>query len=270
MPNRLVRNSGRLAEYVERLQTSGRYTFTRPEVRRGAKASAEALKKSLQRLASRGRIAVPRRGFYIVVPTEYRGVGAPPPPWFIDDLMRFLQCPYYVGLLSAAAVHGAGHQQPQEFQVVVGRQLRPVEVGRGHIRFFVNRRLHRSAVTDVKTETGSMRVSTPEATALDLVRYPESVGHLGDVAAVLADLAEAMKPSRLAAEARAMGEMASTQRLGYLLDRVGAASLAEPLARLVRRQRPWIVALRPDRPAQGRARNTRWNVLVNEDVDVEP
>jgi predicted transcriptional regulator of viral defense system len=270
MPKSPVRNSGRLVEYVERLQASGRYTFTRLEARKESKASAEALQKGLRRLAVKGRIAVPRRGFYVVVPTEYRGFGAPPPPWFIDDLMRFLRCPYYVGLLSAAAVHGAGHQQPQEFQVVVARQLRPVEVGRGRIRFFVNRRLHRTAVTDVKTETGSMRVSTPEATALDLVGYPESVGHLGDVAAVLPDLAEAMKPSRLAAEARAMGEMASTQRLGYLLDRVGAASLAEPLARLVRQRRPWVVALRPDRPARGRSRNTRWNVLVNEDVDVEP
>jgi len=270
MLHRSVGTSGRLAEYVERLQTSGRYTFTRPDLRRESKASAEALKKSLRRLASRKRIAVPRRGFYVVVPTEYRGVGAPPPPWFIDDLMRFLQCPYYVGLLSAAAVHGAGHQQPQEFQVVAGRQLRPVEVGRGRIRFFVNRRLHRTAVTDVKTETGSMRVSTPEATALDLVGYPESAGHLGDVAAVLADLAETMKPSRLAAEARVSGEMARIQRLGYLLDRVGADSLAEPLARLVRERRPRVVALRPDRPARGRSRDTRWNVLVNEDVDVEP
>jgi predicted transcriptional regulator of viral defense system len=270
MSKSLVQDSGRLVEYLERLQASGRYTLTRPEVRREWKGSAEALQKSLRRLAVKRRIAVPRRGFYVIVPTEYRGVGAPPPTWFIDDLMRFLQCPYYVGLLSAAAIHGAGHQQPQEFQVVTGRQLRPVEVGRGRIRFFVNRRLHRTAVTDVKTETGSMRVSTPESTALDLLRYPESVGHLGDVAAVLADLAEAMKPSRLAAEARATGEVASTQRLGYLLDRVGAASLAEPLARLVREHRPWAVALRPDRPAQGKSRDTRWNVLVNADVDVEP
>jgi len=90
------------------------------------------------------------------------------------------------------------------------------------------------------------------------------------VAAVLAELAEAMKPSRLAAAARANGEMARIQRLGYLLDRVGADSLAGPLARLVRERRPLVVGLRPDRPARGRSRDARWNVLVNEDVDVEP
>ena len=270
MPSDPERSSHRLSDYVERLQASGRYAFTRAEVREASGASAEALKKSVQRLVSRGRIATPRRGFYVVVPAEYRGVGAPPPPWFIDDLMRFQECPYYVGLLSAAALHGAAHHQPQEFQVVVARQLLPVQAGRARIRFFVKRRLDHTAVMDVKTETGSMRVSTPEATALDLVRYPESVGHLGNVAAVLADLAESMDATRLAADARAVGEMASAQRLGYLLDRVGAARLAEPLAGLVRERHPWAVSLRPDRPARGNTRDIRWNVLVNEDVEVEP
>ena len=49
---------------------------------------------------------------------------------WIDDLMRFHHVPYYVGLLSAAALHGAAHQQPQEFQVVSGAVLRPLTVGR--------------------------------------------------------------------------------------------------------------------------------------------
>ena len=39
---------------------------------------------------------------------------------------------------------------------------------------------------EMKTETGAMRVSTPEATALDLLRYLEGAGHLGNVATVLA------------------------------------------------------------------------------------
>lgn len=39
--------------------------------------------------------------------------------------MKFLGQPYYVGLLSAAALHGAAHHQPQEFQVVTNKQFRP-------------------------------------------------------------------------------------------------------------------------------------------------
>ena len=44
-----------------------------------------------------------------------------PADWFIAELMQFLDLPYYVGVLSAAALHGAAHQQAQEFHVVVPR-----------------------------------------------------------------------------------------------------------------------------------------------------
>ena len=67
---------------------------------------------------------------------------------------------YYVGLLSGAELHGAAHQR-----------LRPVVVGRNRIRFFLKKDLARTPVELVKTTSGRMRVSTPEATALDLVRF---------------------------------------------------------------------------------------------------
>ena len=45
-----------------------------------------------------------------VVPPQYASWGAPPPGWYIDDLMRHEGRPYYVGLLKAAELHGATHQ----------------------------------------------------------------------------------------------------------------------------------------------------------------
>ena len=42
-------------------------------------------------------------------------MAAPPPPWYIDDLMRFEDCSYYVGLLKAGELHGATHQAVMEF-----------------------------------------------------------------------------------------------------------------------------------------------------------
>ena len=110
-----------LAAFVEDLQARGRYTFTRAEGASGKDRSDVALEAALRRLKRRGRIASPRRGFYVLVPVEYREAGCPPANWFIDDLMRFLKQPYYVGLLSAAAIHGAAHQQPMVFQVVTDR-----------------------------------------------------------------------------------------------------------------------------------------------------
>lgn len=77
----------------------------------------------------------PRREFYVVVPPEYRATGSPPASWFIDELMRHLEQPYYVGLLSAAAIHGASHQQPMTFQVVTSRSTREMRTGKVIIRF---------------------------------------------------------------------------------------------------------------------------------------
>ncbi|HAK94450.1 MAG TPA: hypothetical protein DCM87_05480, partial [Planctomycetes bacterium] len=110
-----------MARWVEKLQSEGRYTFARQEAQVKTGRGFVAAQSALRRLKRQGRIVSPKRGFYVVVPPEYRAAGSPPASWFIDDLMRHIGQPYYVGLLSAAAIHGAAHQQPMVFQVVTGK-----------------------------------------------------------------------------------------------------------------------------------------------------
>ncbi|MBI3270841.1 MAG: type IV toxin-antitoxin system AbiEi family antitoxin [Planctomycetes bacterium] len=258
-----------LSALVDAYQASGRYVLLRREALTSLGASAEAVKKAVQRLESKRRLAVPRRGFFAIVPVEYRDAGAPPASWYIDPLMKFHGRPYYVGLLSAAAIHGAAHEQPQEFQVVTLGQLRPAVSGRARIRFFTKRGVERTPTMEMRTETGAMRVSTPEATALDLLRYPLGAGHLGNIATVLSELAEKMDPERLADVARSEGELSAAQRLGYLLEQVGAPQVAGSLESFVSKQHPRYVRLRPDRSAKGAPKNARWHVLVNEEVETE-
>ena len=50
------------------------------------------------------------------------------PEWYIDSLMRHEKRSYYVGLLTAAAAHGAAHQAGMEFQVVTDKLLPDMEV----------------------------------------------------------------------------------------------------------------------------------------------
>src|SRR5438552_10994057 len=96
----------RLDELVDALQSQGRYTFTRTEALAALGASAEAFKKAVQLLTHRRRLVSPRRGFYGIVPVEYRVAGAPTASWYVDDLMKAVGAPYYVGVLTAAALHG--------------------------------------------------------------------------------------------------------------------------------------------------------------------
>lgn len=259
----------KLVNLVDTLQSQGRYSFTREEALDYLGVGDAAMQAAARRLLAKRRLVVPRRGFFVIVPVEYRSAGAPPPDWFVDDLMAFVDQPYYVGLLSAAALHGAAHQQAQEFQVVTSAPLRPIRAGRSRIRFFTKRTVERTATDRVKTETGSLRVSSPEATALDLVRYAPAAGHVAHVATVLAELAEKLDSKRLVEAAAADVELPHVQRLGYLLDLAGSQRVTEPLAAWLAGQRTRPVLLRPGRATADAARDARWQILANEQIEID-
>ncbi len=254
-----------MLRWVEQLQSEGRYTFTRSEAEARTGRSAVAVQSALRRLRQQGRIVSPRRGFHVVVPPEYRAAGSPPASWFIEELMGHLAQPYYVALLSAAAFHGAGHQQPMLFQVVTVKPTRPVRAGRVAIHFFMSGIGTRMPVTEAQTETGRMRVATPEVTAFDLVRYPSGAGQLSNAATVLTELAERIDGKALVALASLM-RLPDVQRLGFLLEAVGEQGLAEPLATWVRDRAPRAVPLRSGRPACGEV-DPRWRVVRNEELE---
>src|SRR5713226_3145602 len=93
-------------DYITGLAASGRYDFTSSEARSSLGSSATAAKLALNRLAKQELIASPARGFYVIVPPEYRSLGCLPADQFIPALMKRLDLPYYAGLLSAAQFHG--------------------------------------------------------------------------------------------------------------------------------------------------------------------
>jgi len=257
-----------VGSFVDDLQAGGRYTFTRADVERAHDRSEIGTQAALRRLKQRGRVVSPRRGFYVVVPVEYRSAGCPPASWFIHELMRFLEQPYYVGLLSSAAIHGAAHQQPMTFQVLTDHPTRIVQVARVRIEFHVSRQLDRSYVFDAQTETGSMRVATPEQTAYDLVRYPGAAGHLSNVATVLSELAEKMNSEALL-ELAPLFKLPDVQRLGHLLDLVDQNVLADPLATWLNKRRNRHILLRAGAKKKSMEAENRWRVVPNEVVEVD-
>jgi len=257
-----------VADWVDGLQAAGRYTFTREELIDFAGRSAVAIDAALRRLKKAGRILSPRRGFLVIVPVEYRTAGCPPPSWFIADLMRFLEQPYYVGILSAAALHGAGHQQPMSFQVVTDRPTRSARAGRTRIDFHQSGALSGTPTVDLQTETGTMRVASPETTAFDLIRYPAAAGYLDNAVTALAELAERMQPEALATCAETQ-PVPDAQRVGYLLEQVGHRELAESLWRAIGDQRLRPIVLAPRRARGRRGPVTRWRVIPNWKIELD-
>jgi len=257
-----------LSAFVDDTQAAGRYTFLSSEARGALGVSEIALDNAVRRLKDRGRLIAPRRGFLVIVPTEYRAAGAPPPSWFIDDLMRFLGQPYYVGLLSAAGLHGASHQQSMVFQVITDRPTRQAKVGRARLEFHATRAVEETPVSGMQTETGSMRVSTPEATAFDVVKFSSACGGWSNVATVLSELAERIDPGSLQALAE-LRKSPEVQRLGFLLDQAGQSRLADALLRAlaVRRYRPVLLA--HDMPQGDAVAAAPWRVIPNVKIELD-
>ena len=257
-----------LDSYMTNLLADGRVSFTRDEAIAALSVTPSGFLKAAARLQRRGSLLNPRHGFYVVVPPQFLTWKAPPPPWYVDDLMRHEGHAYYVGLLKAAELHGATHQAVMEFQVVTSKRMPKIRAGRSLITFFYRKDMERIAegIADHKTDTGSMKVSSPELTALDLLRYAHAAGSIDSIATVLSDLGAKMNPQALEKLAPAF-ERTVIQRLGYLLDYLKHSDCAAVLNKHLDKSRPlpWV-ELQADRrrPKSSRPleRNARWNVIV--------
>jgi predicted transcriptional regulator of viral defense system len=266
-----------LSTHMADLLSAGRVVFTNAEAEQALQIGRGAFLDAAERLQRRKLLLNPRQGFYVVVPPQFASWGAPPPSWYIDALMRHEGEAYYVGLLKAAELHGATHQAVMEFQVVTAKRLPKIRAGRNLIAFYYRKDFAavEAGIQEHKTDTGTMKISSPELTALDLLRYPQAAGGIDHIATVLADLGPKIDGERLAALAKA-AERPVAQRLGYLLDRLGHGSRSDQMLTVLS-ERPafgWTELDRkeasdPDFAPEPIERNARWRVIVRREPEID-
>ncbi len=255
-----------LAPFIQDLAAKGRSCFSFEDVEKLKSSTPIAIKAALRRLQKKGEIAMPYRGFYVIVPPEYRAAGCLTPEQFIPDLMDKLGEVYYAGLLSAAEYHGAAHQRPQVFQVVVANSRRPIKCGKVQVEFILRKNVAKIPTELRNTPAGELKIATPEATALDLVGYVGRCAGLDNVATVLTELAEKINAGRLL-EITELSPVAWVQRLGYLLEFVGAHEIAAGIAEYIEEKRPVRTPLAPTLSIKGARMESRWRVFVNARVE---
>ena len=248
----------------------GRHFVTTDEVAELVGVAPSSVRQSLRRPNAAKQIVSVTNGAWVPVPPEYRAAGAPPPAHFIDPLMGFLGHPYYIGFLSAAAMHGASHQAAMVFQVATPALLRDRVIGSARVQFISRSNVEARPVEEQLVPTGRVNVSTPEVTVLDLVEAPQLGGGLSNVATVIAQLVEdeQLDPRALARQARDYS-VAVAQRTGYLVGAMAESvdqqlDLTE-LEEHVRSGSAVPLATHRDRVG---ARDERWKVIVN--VEIEP
>lgn len=258
----------RARDVIYKWAAMGRYHFRTPDMRAALGVSSAATKLALNRLSKKGLIASPARGFYVIVPPEHARIRCLPAAQFIPALMEYKKRSYYVSLLSAAQYHGAAHHRPQVFQVTLDRNRRPISCGAVKVFFYARKRIAEVPVQKFNTPRGTMLVSSAEATAIDLVGYEQRVGGLDTVATVLSELAEFIDPDLLA-DAAKTAPVAWGQRLGYLLERVGATNKTAMLKTQIYRRANDLVPLAPGLPFDRAKRNTDWRLGVNAEIEAE-
>jgi predicted transcriptional regulator of viral defense system len=254
-----------LSKYLTQIRAQGRYAFTLEELKVTFNLSYNVLNQTLYRLKSKKEIAQVRQGFYVIIPPEYSKQEILPPYLFIDDLMKSLNKSYYVGLLSAAALYGAAHQQPMEYFVIVKSPApRSIDNDKLKISFYSKQELLQEGIVQRKTPAGYMNVSSPELTALDL--FDTNKFGINRITTVLQELAEEMKPANLSKIARQYTNTAAIQRLGYVLDSIQEDKLANPLSKILNERMFFPVPLSVQKGKKGEI-DSRWKIIKNMEIE---
>lgn len=271
---RLQSSQPRVEKWIDKQIAYGRNAFSLERAENELPQYSEtAIKRSLNRLSRKGKIVSAHKGYYVIVTPQYSSRGILPPALFIDGLMRYLERPYYIGLLSAASFYGAAHQVPQEFFVFTTfPAMRPTVKKGTKINYITRREIPTNLLEERKTETGTVKISSPELTAADLLQHSKRIGGLNRVVEVLSELTDAIRIEKLNKEFIQFVPAAVIQRLGYLLETViGAETIAEALYRSadLNLENFFPVPLSPTGRKRGFPVETRWNIIVNESIDSE-
>lgn len=253
----------------DHLLSSGVNTFTLAEATQLLERTGDAVRKGLERLTRKRLIFSPARGFYVVVPPQFRRQGTVPATHFIDAMMQALGRRYYVSLVSAAELHGSVKPAESEpFQVMVDRHVLDRDLGTTELWFYKSRH----AAYDIGVEqhdgpTGPLRLASRELTAVDLIEHIHDCGGIDHVAALLNTLGPFRIPKL--AEIAGTRDLSTSRRLGYLVSRLDPELRLGPLQELADLRRPTPTDLVAGGPRRGRV-DPYWNVRVNAEVNLRP
>lgn len=254
---------GSAKQFIEDQLAMGIVSFSMDALTKATGLSEIAAKNQLLRLGELVVRVTPRQPYFLIVTPQHRMMGAPPVDLWLDDYFIWLGRPYYVALQSAAAIHGSSPQAIQETQVITDQPTRNIVFSRIRIHFFSKINISNSLTQQVSNAVAPLKVSTPETTALDLVRYAGSLGGIERAAETIQPMLSFMRVSELRKTLAAENELASAQRLGYLLQHAGAIKLAKSVADFLPKTKknvPLALGIKAERDMPV---DSTFNVIIN-------
>jgi hypothetical protein len=246
---------------LKAIQSKVRYVFDSDEFAQLThRPPGHSVEQALQRLVRSRQIAMLRKNptRWVIIPPEQQHYGAPPILWWLDDLMKQEDPNYYVGLLSAARHFGSAHYALQVTQVIVSKPRRPISLGKLKVEFIAKKNISGTPVETVRTGTAPWRVSTREATLLDLFRHLSAVGGLETVGRITRDFLPNLSRQALRSALQAMNQLLAAQRLGFVFDALGSVKHAKTVTAWLESKSLTVQPL--ERGTPGQEMHARWRV----------
>jgi predicted transcriptional regulator of viral defense system len=264
-------NKMNISDWIHGREIRGKATFSIVNVKDAfAERPSKSINTELSRQVSRGRVQSVYRGFYVIVPVQYQLKGVIPPVYYVDDLMDYVGKPYYVGLLSAAAMHGATHQRAMKTQVMTVLPRIKASGKNSLLDWSYRQQIPEAFIVKKNAEIGMLCYSGPELTAVDLVQFASHVGGYQRAATVLAELMDSVNVERMYG-LMPFTSVTTIQRLGYLLEHVLLRqNQADVLFQVLKTQGSWnSILLSNDQNRRAGAPANRWHVNGNIDIEVD-
>lgn len=261
-----------ISDWIENREMTGFPTFSYKDVCESFPAlSPRVVSNELYRLGRQKRIQSVHKGFYSVVPVQFKDRGIVPPYNYIGQLMSYLGRPYYIGLLSAGVLLGAAHQRPQRLSIMtVPPRITFSGNSNGNLFWCYRSRIPAGLLERANSDTGEILYSNAELTAVDLVQFSHLAGGLSAVATVIGELVERTDFSLHGEELVKATTYPTLQRLGYILDTVlENQRQAGMIERILQphfkelRYRP----LSTDHPSVNAERDRKWKLLINQEIE---
>ena len=178
-----------------------------------------------------------------------------------------------MSLLSAAAYHGASHQQPQEFYVTTNfPAMRATQKNGLVINYISINKIPDKFLEKRKTEAGYLTISNPVLTATDIIQFEKRIGGINRAATILFELTDVLKPSDFNKEILAIAPVTTIQRLGYLLEFTCSNNeLSDSLFKTLEKSkcRLFRIPLKASQQTKGFSSANRWKVIVNTEIDID-
>lgn len=254
-----------IAEYIRSLQSYEIYGFSYDDVLANCIAPEITLRTELHRLIKKNQIQNLRKGFYVIIPAKYQNFSKIPVQLYIETLFSFIQKKYYLGLYSAAAFHGASHQQiQQEYIICNPPALRDINKGNFELNFFVTSHWPQKNIIQKKSDAGLFNISSPALTLADLLYHQNKLGGINRMLAIIEELAEIIQEEDIQELITWYPHVNTFQRMGYLLEQFEVdEKILEAIQMHLENQKYYPMLLSPSKNQKPGSTNNRWKIDVN-------